>query len=552
MHSLEKLEEIMDGKTPLKYDRGTYTFPLGILHIASLLEKHCHKVNILDLDKEFYVFLHDNSKEKDIDSFLNRYLVNYTASYRPDVIGISANFNCNKDFVALCCEKLKRFNEDTLIVLGGHYPTNCYEDILKRDSCVDYIILGEGEEVMLQLIEAYRKSDLQYIEDHTNIVSKYNVASGEHKIKRAALVDNIEILPYINYELLDTAIEYITHSANIRIIFPRGVDTKAVVMMTSRGCASRCTYCASHKVHGRKIRAFSVDRIIDEIEQLVEKYDINALIFEDDLFTFSRKRTIELSRRIYERFGDRFFIEFSNGIAVATLDEECIYWMAKAGMKQIHLAIESGNQYVQNEVIKKKLNINKVKPVVDLLKKYNVMIRAFFIMGFPGETLDMMRDTKNFAKELKVDWAIFSFASPVVGSELYESAKANNQLISENSDETTYFDAQLRSDDWSNKDVEEVQQEANYEVNFLENYNITEKHYEKSLCIYSDICNDYPNHLMAQYCLWKSQIGLNDFSAAKETENKIFNILYTDENSKALVKKYKLSNVEPFVNLAPN
>ena len=548
LHSMITLSNIINKEDIRDFNNSKFTFPLGILSIGSLLEKHDNNVKILDLDKEFYTFLHNEAGNYNLEYFFEKYLVDFTLQYNPDVVGISGNFNCNKSFITVCCRKLKEARKDLPIVLGGHYPTNCYSDILKNDPNVDYIILGEGEKVMLQFLEAIRENKFAYIEKHPNIVGKKNVLSDSLNSKFSALVQDLDELPPINYELLDCVEEYIAKSRNVRIIFQRDVATRAVVMMTSRGCPFSCTYCASHNVHGKKIRAFSVDRVIDEIDQLVEKYDINALIFEDDLFTFSRKRTIELSRKIYERFGDRFFIEFSNGIAEAGLDEECIYWMAKAGMKQIHLAIESGNQYVQDEIIKKRLKLSKVKPVVELLKKYDVNIRAFFIMGFPGETLDMMRDTKNFAKELKVDWAIFSFASPVVGSELYETARINNQLVSGNSDATTYHEAQLKTKEWTHKDVEKIQEEANYEVNFLGNYNLTEEKHEKCVHIFSNICAGYPKHLIAHYCLWKAQIGTGDLFEAKKTEKKIFGILQSDDDSKALLEKYNLSHVEPFVN----
>jgi anaerobic magnesium-protoporphyrin IX monomethyl ester cyclase len=547
LHSMATLSNIINKETIRDFDNSKFSFPLGILSIGSLLEKHDYQVKILDLDKEFYPFLHNDAGNHDIEYYFDKYLVDFTSRFNPDVVGISGNFNCNKSFITVCCEKLKKFKKDLPIVLGGHYPTNCYRDILENDSNVDYIIIGEGEEVMLQFLEAIRENDFAFIEKHPNIVVKKNVLSDSPDSKFSALVQDLDKLPLINYELLDCVEEYIAKSRNVRILFKREVSTRAVVMMTSRGCPFSCTYCASSNVHGKKIRAFSVDRVINEIDQLVEKYDINALIFEDDLFTFNRKRTVELSKGIYERFGDRFFIEFSNGIAVAGLNEECIYWMAKSGMKQIHLAIESGNQYVQDKIIKKRLALNKVKPVVELLKKYDVNIRAFFIMGFPGESLDMMRDTKNFAKELKVDWAIFSFASPVVGSELYETARMNNQLISANSDATTYFEAQLKTKEWTHKEVEDIQEEANYEVNFLGNYNLIEGKYEKCVRIFSDICADYPKHLIAHYCLWKTQIGKGDLSSSNKTKKNIFDILKSDEGSKAILDKYNLSHVEPFV-----
>ena len=548
--SLVTLQKIIDGRDPRDFSEAHYTFPIGLLHIASMLEKHNYDVRILDLDKKFYTFLHSESKNKDLTKFLEKYLVRFVSEYNPDIVGISGNFNINKSFVTECCKKLKEFDKELPIVLGGHYPTNCYEEILENDNNVDFIVLGEGEAVMLQLVNALDSGNVSNIERHPSIVVKNGNEQGGKIKKTSAKVGNLDGLPSINYDLLENVEMYISRPGNLRTIFDRKVANRAIAIMTSRGCPNRCIYCASHKVHGRKMRAFSVERIISELVDLVNRYDINALIIEDDLFTFSRKRTIRLCREIYERFADRFFIEFSNGIAVKTLDEESIFWLVKAGMKQIHLAIESGNQYVQDKVIKKKLDLAKVKPVVEILRKYDVIIRAFFIIGFPGESIDMMRDTKRFAKELKVDWAIFSFASPVVGSELYESAKENDQLISTDSDETTYFDSQLNCDEWTYEDVKSIQEEANYEVNFLENYNLVEGNFAKSTSIFSDICKTYPKHLIARYCLWKSQIGKGDLASAKCTEDSISELVMVDPDSKAILERYHLSNVRPFKDLS--
>lgn len=547
LHSLSTLQNIMDGNDPRDFDTPKYTFPIGLLHIASVLEDRGYEVRILDLDKEFYSFLRLSRDERgNVNSFFERCLVHQVAQYQPDVVGISGNFTCNRSTVIECCIKLKDLDKGLPIVLGGHYPTNCFTEIFEGGVRTDYVVLGEGEQVMADLVVALGNGDRDYIEKHPNIVVRENIRSGVVKDKKAAIIRNLDSLPSVNYELLDIAEDYICNTRNVRTIFERDRPNRSIAMMTSRGCPNRCVYCASHRVHGRKIRAFSVQRVLNDLEDAVRRYDINALIIEDDLFTFSRKRTIRLCKEIYRRFGDRFFIEFSNGIAVKTLNEECIYWLVKAGMKQIHLAIESGNQYVQDEVIKKKLNLGLVKPVVEILRKYDVIIRAFFIIGFPGESIEMMRDTKRFAKEIKVDWAIFSFASPVAGSELYESAKRNNQLVSADSDAATYFDSQLTCDDWSQEDVEKVQEEANYEVNFLENYNLVEDNFEKSRAIFADICRGYPRHLIAHYCLWKAQVGLEDMVGARGTEERIFDILQNDDGSRNIVRKYDLAKVEPF------
>lgn len=545
--SLKSLEEIFHEKNFVSRAVKRITFPLGLMEIGSVLEKNNINIKIVDLDRYLFHFINDKDiPDKTVALFLEQSLMKEFHQYQPDIIGFSGNYNTNAQFIEWCCKEVKKLNKDVKVVVGGHYFTNSYKKALTDVDHLDYVVLGEGEEVMLDLVRAVSNNDETSLDNHRHIVTKTNAATNSLTNKSAAMVADLETLPFINYTLLDDIPDYLSSKLDMHTIVSRGRTLRAVTMMTSRGCPHSCTYCASYQVHGKKMRAFSVDRVIDELDFLVKNYDINTIAFEDDLFTYSRKRTIEMCQKIVERFGDRFILNFPNGIAVYTLNDEVIYWMAKAGMKEINLAVESGNQFVQDVVIKKKIKLPTVKPVVDLLKKHGVFVRAYFILGFPGETLDMMRDTKNFAKELKLDWSIFSFATPIAGSELYAVALRNNNLVSDNLEESTYSDFRMKTDDWEPQDVVEVQEEANYEVNFLENYNLVDGDYKKSKMIFEEIVDDYPKHLLANYSLWRSQIGLGEFAQAAETEKRLQNLLQTNEHNMRLLKKYNLLHEKPF------
>ena len=189
--SLVTLQKIIDGRDPRDFSEAHYTFPIGLLHIASMLEKHNYDVRILDLDKKFYTFLHSESKNKDLTKFLEKYLVRFVSEYNPDIVGISGNFNINKSFVTECCKKLKEFDKELPIVLGGHYPTNCYEEILENDNNVDFIVLGEGEAVMLQLVNALDSGNVSNIERHPSIVVKNGNEQGGKIKKTSAKVGNL-------------------------------------------------------------------------------------------------------------------------------------------------------------------------------------------------------------------------------------------------------------------------------------------------------------------------------------------------------------------------
>ena len=546
------------------------TFPLGLLNIGTVLDRNGIETKIIDLDRRlFYYGNNPDVEEKSFDNFIQECLIDEIRKYQPEVIGLSGNLNTVAQLNKQCCEEIRKFKDDIKIVVGGHYYTSSFQDIL-ISNCVDYVVLGEGEYAMLEIVNAIQEGNEISLLEHPNIVLKRNLLNGsvsseseaaEHALatrqkkytnpglgKQAAIIPDLNLLPRINYSLLEDLEDYFTSEYDMHMIYPPKFPLRAIQMMTSRGCPHSCTYCSSWNVHGKKLRAISPDQVVDELFELVEKFDVNTIVFEDDLFTYSKKRTIEMCQKIVEGFGDRFTIDFPNAIAVYTLDEEVIYWLAKAGMKQINIAVESGSQFVQDTVIKKRLKLEKVKPVVDLLRKHGVLVRAYFILGFPGETLDMMNETIDFAKEIKADWASFAFAQPVVGSELYYTAARDGHLVDDDEDNSTYLDTRLQSDQWTVEELVATYEKANFFVNYLENYNLKMRNYEKSQLIFSDIVKNYPDHLLGNYCLWQSNAGVKDEIGMAKTEKQLKKLIQTEKN-KSILKKFDLSTKEPFASL---
>lgn len=536
LSGLKIMHEMLENKILAKSNIKKFIIPLGLLHIGSVLEHSGVEVKIIDLDRDFFYYVRNQKiKEKNISGFLNSTLLKETKEFKPDIIGITGNFNINASFVEKCCEEIKEF-KDITIVLGGHFYTNTYKETLTYNKNVDYIVLGEGEYAMLDIVK-----NNSSLEAHPNIASRNNT-----DLKSAAIIENLDELPNLNYELLGDLEDYLSSAQDIKLLIPRE-NVKAFSIMTSRGCPHQCIYCASHKVHGRKIRAFSLGKVINLLKTAVTKYGINTIIFEDDFLTFNKKRTIELCKEICKNFGDRFFLYFPNSLSPKTLDEETIYWLVKAGMKEIQLAVESGSQYVQNNIIKRKLDLKSINPVINCLKKHDIIIRVTFIIGFPGETLEMMRETKNFAKEIEVDWSVFFLAIPIVGSELYEMARRNQQIVG-SLDDASSFNAQLQTTDWTADELAQMWQEANYEVNFLENYNFKVGNFKKSYNIFKDIIDNYPNHLLGNYCFWKAQIGIRDFEGAEKTRLTLMHLIEQKDNINIL-QKYNLLDKEPFAEL---
>lgn len=208
-------------------------------------------------------------------------------------------------------------------------------------------------------------------------------------------------------------------------------------------------------------------------------------------------------------------------------------------MKSLAVGIESGNQYVQNNILKKNLRLDMIKKKVDLLKKHDVNVRGFYILGFIGENKKMMEDTIKFALDLNIDWSEIKIFTPLVGSEMYDIAKEKGYLVGDTS-EHIYRRCSIKTPDFSPEEVEELCYDANIRINFLNNRNLKEKKFNDAEDIFSKLLNVYPNHLFAQWGLWKAFEGQNKQEEAQKALGKLVSLIKSDEKNYRLIKKYNI------------
>jgi len=133
----------------------------------------------------------------------------------------------------------------------------------------------------------------------------------------------------------------------------------------------------------------------------------------------------------------------SPAMSIYNIDEETVQLMKQSGCQFLNIAIESGTQRVLNDIIHKPLDLEKVKEIVKLIKKYDIDLASNFIIGFPGETWEEIRQTIKYAEEVGVDYAKFFIATPCPNTELYQVAKENNYLRP-----GFTFDRHLWTDGW--------------------------------------------------------------------------------------------------------
>lgn len=386
------------GKNLAKF--GPTTEPLGLAYVAASLEKAGYGVSLLDAAAE-------NLDQEAISQRLKQ------SSF--DLVGITMltpMYKCSIETV----RTVRSAAPQAKIVVGGVHPSILPVETLKDNPQIDIAVVGEGEITAVELARAIEaKTDLKGIpgvcfRDGANIVLNAS----------RPLLKDIDMIPMPSRHLLPMDLYKMTAS--------RSRKKRCYTIIIARGCPFRCTYC-SHPF-GRAFRHHSVERIIEELKELVNIYGAQEINFEADTLTIDKDFLSALCRRlIQEGYAEK--IKWTCESRVDTVDKEMLLLMRKAGCWEISYGVESGSQRLL-DLIKKDCTLEQVEKVFKITREAGISIRAFFMLGLPTETRKESLETINFAKKLDAAWSQFTVTVPYPGTELFELAKKDNTLKSYN------------------------------------------------------------------------------------------------------------------------
>ncbi|MEM0269198.1 MAG: radical SAM protein, partial [Candidatus Korarchaeum sp.] len=229
------------------------------------------------------------------------------------------------------------------------------------------------------------------------------------------LVRDLDALPMPAYDLIDWDLYRIG-------------KLRYGVMMTSRGCPFNCIFCSSSLQFGKLWRAHSVDRVMEELRILREDFGIREIEFLDDTFTLNRRRAREICERIVREGID---LSWSASSRVNTFDKDIAGAMRAAGAHAVYFGIESGTQKVL-DFIGKGIRLSQAIDAVKTAATCGLKALGSFVIGFPIETEEDVKRTIGFAKELNVDYAQFTVATPYPGTKLWDFAIKNKLLTTLN------------------------------------------------------------------------------------------------------------------------
>lgn len=530
---LREVDLVLSQKNAMPH---TMVIPLGILYLSSNLKSKVDniEVQILDYLREVKV---SPERHKDSQSMIATLAQEKAEEFEPDLICYSMLFSIIHPFFVAALNAHKKIWPNATVIVGGNHTTNAI-DVIADLPQVDYIARGECDFAFPEFVRTFHErhtTDIQGIYSRDHILAK----------KPTPLADppaNLDDLTFPDWDLLD--IENYTSADKGRATWRHGeeFERREISIMTTRGCPFSCTFCAAHTTMGRKIRFRSDASVIAEMKQLNKKYGINLYVPEDDLFTANRKKVISLLKEMTD-FGKtvpHFEIQFPNALSVNTLFDEVMDALIEAGMRTTNVAIESGSPYVQRHIIKKNVKLDRAKEVVKYFRDRDIHVRCFFIAGFPNETREMIEETIQYAQDLKTDWASFSIAVPLRGSEMYDEFIDLGHITDDINmwSEAIFRERLFDTPEISASDLKDLMYIANLKVNFLNNPNYLDENWPKARRIFEDMTLNYPFQIFGWYMLMKTLTKTGQLDEAENARLAIFDWIKKDERSADLYKNY--------------
>ncbi len=408
------------------YNSSKYKFlglvapPLGIAYIAAMLERNGTTVKILD------------APALEID---HETIKNEIQMYSPEIVAVTA-VTPTIGSALRTAQISKEACPNAITVLGGYHPTFTYNEVLKNDF-VDIVVCGEGEQTMVELVEA--------IEKGRNLREVNGIAIKNFKTSPRDIINDLDSIPFPARHLLPMN-EYKILNMN----FTTGT------IVSGRGCPYKCSFCASSAMHGHKLRLRSAENVVDEMEHLVSDHNIEMVAFMDDTFTIKNSRVYEICETMKDRGLDNYW---GCTARVDTISEKLLKTMKDAGCITMFLGVESADQQLLNQ-INKKISINRIKKTFELTKKYGIRTIASVVLGMPGDTKRSIINTIKFVKTLEPSYAVFSLATPYPGTDFYLKTASENLIKINDWSKYTLLSPVLETVDCSLDELKKLQKNA--------------------------------------------------------------------------------------------
>lgn len=366
-------------------------YAIGLGYIHSVLESEGHDVKMLPLS--------NNDEESSDRIFFETY-----DSFGPDIVGFSV-FSSNRVSTFRTIEKLTMLRNPPHMIIGGIHASMMYEQIIKKYPRV-IAVIGEGELTVVELAKALESNrPLDGVKGIAFYKNGQVNLTGERE-----LIEDLDSLPFPKHE----------------VFFDSQPMRTSVTFFTSRGCPFKCSFCCTKIISKSKCRRRNVDKVMEEIVYLKNKYPrIKYMKIQDDNFLLDNARVIELCKLIVDA---KLGIEFGCLARVKPISPEMFYWMKKAGFTSLEFGLETGSEKLLKS-IRKSITREDVINLVKTVEPFNFKVFFLVMCGFPGEDDGTIRDSVSFIQSVQREYYVRVLHIAILelfpGSEIYETAKRN-------------------------------------------------------------------------------------------------------------------------------
>jgi len=361
--------------------------PIGLCYLSATLKKEGYDSKVIDACSYSW---------KKIKSILRE--------EKPDVVGIQC-VTIERGQSYKLAKIVKKELPKCIIIFGGQHAS-CFPEQMFKLAPIDYVVIGEGELTIIELIKAIEKGNDLY-----NIKGlAFKEAQNKIKINPSReLINDLDIIPFPDYSAIDLS-QYATNKF--------GEKVASASMITSRGCIYNCAFCSSTHFWGRHYRVRSAENVIKELSELYDK-GIRQFDFIEDNFIVDKERMIKICQWMIDKKDIRFFVTAS----IRIMDEERLKWLKDAGCFALNFGMESGCDKILKNISKYQTK-EDIKKAYLLTKKYGIKIIGSLIVGCPGETKETIKETAELLNEIYPDRLAYGGILWVLpGTPIYELSK---------------------------------------------------------------------------------------------------------------------------------
>lgn len=408
--------------------------PIGIAYLASVLSKDGHNVNMIDGIVEGIDEIHKFSDSLFIQG-LNAQQIIERINKDTQIVGLSCMFTVDWLYLKHIINKITDFNPDIKIILGGEHitalPSFCYEECPSIFACV----LGEGEETIVELVDA-----IKHNKNLSTIPGLYYKNEDGELIKtsKRQRLKNIDDIPIPQWDLLPTKTYF---QKNLSF----GVGNKRTLpILATRGCPYKCSFCSSPDMWGTRYYMRSVTNVVDEIEYLINNYNVENIDLYDLTAIIKADWIIAFCKEIIRR-NLNITWQLPSGTRSEAITKEVVQYMKASGCTVVTYAPESGSNKVLNDIYKK-VNLKKMLNSISDSNKVGLIVKVNIIIGLPMEKhIDIL---KTIFFILKCSWyGAYDMGPnpyhPIPGTELFHQLFKDGKIDIRN---TQYYIDLIRAD----------------------------------------------------------------------------------------------------------